>query len=171
MRLRQSLKNLGWRYQWVILKPVFQPQASQQCSEKCDSRAGWCDWCGGKNVGACCKRGDVDDPTCKHFDAPLETGILTNAMPSVCVHTDCIQTNTAYFAEGTELKKFTEFDKTAEECQSSCQDVGGAAAFTSNPKEKSCTCLSATGLTRKIETGSSSGPIVCGKVNDSVEAR
>merc|ERR1719198_1558706 len=43
MRLRQSIKvtSLGWKYQWIVLKPVFQPQAAQDCSVKCDSKLGW----------------------------------------------------------------------------------------------------------------------------------
>merc|ERR1719162_1336106 len=59
MRLRQSMSGMtgtSWKYQWIVLKPVPQPNAAKQCGEKCGADGvaseggGWCDWCGGKNV-------------------------------------------------------------------------------------------------------------------------
>jgi len=171
MRLRQSLKNvIYYRYQWVVLKPQYQPHAAQSCTEKCGGKSGWCDFCGGKNVGACCKRGDTsDDPVCKKFDAPLDSGILTSSAYHVCVHTDCIQSNMAY--EGTALKTIDGGGAPIEpeECQQICQDMAGAVAFSAGGHK--CTCLKEEGLKRIKYIGYHSGPTVCGKPDDSVEAR
>jgi len=174
MRLRQSMSGMTgstWKYQWIVLKPVTQPNAAKQCGETCGADGvaseggGWCDWCGGKNVGACCKHGDTSDPICKKFDAPVVEGTFTNGWPAVCVHNDCIQSNTAY--NGDTVKVF--MDKmTPEECQSKCVSEAGAVKFTL--KEKSCTCFK-TGATRHTEDGVSSGPTICAKPDDSVEAR
>merc|ERR1719247_2133647 len=81
MRLRHSIGGLGtWKYQWVVLKQMSQPHASENCWKKCGETSGWCDWCGGKELGACCKKGETSDGgVCKQFDPPLNSGLLTTS--------------------------------------------------------------------------------------------
>merc|ERR1719329_1164900 len=50
-----------------------------------------------------------------------------------------------------------------------CQDYADAGAFSYSGDE--CTCLKADGLQRRYHEGSHSGPTVCGKPDDSLEAR
>jgi len=125
VRLRHSLKAYSaskYRYSFVVLEPVWQPNAGQSCKDKCDDKTGWCNFCGGRGVGACCKRGGVEDGTdpseCKQFDVVKE-----GAKHPVCVHTDCAQSSSKY-----EKKWFTAGEKLAEievtgasACQSYCQ--------------------------------------------------
>jgi len=166
MRLRGSLGGVtgGWRYSFVVLKVVEQPNAAKQCSDKCPGNSGWCNFCGGKDNGACCKRGDGG--VCAQFDVPVG---WRGGTYQACVHTECVQSNTGYY--GTELKTFgndrntdTPMDK--EDCRKSCQAVTGAVAFTLNDQGHKCTCLSAEKLKRHQEPGAFSGPTVCKKTSD-----
>merc|ERR1719158_271391 len=155
MRLRTSIKGLGgWRYQLVVLKPVPQPHAAQDCSSACGGQSGWCDFCGGDFVGACCRKGDGG--VCKDFDTPV--GWYGGAYQA-CVHTDCIQSNTGYY--GKEIFKFTSWRDNggepyeAEMCQSACkgaeasittdgEDLGKvtrAVAFTLKEEGSECSCV------------------------------
>jgi len=170
MRLRHSLKNTYWRYNFVVLKEVHQPNAAEECLEKCGGKTGWCNFCGGKNEGACCKRGDGG--VCAKFDVPLTWGTLGSAGSpyNACVQTDCIQRQTGYY--GKELKKFEEGNNgggyESTECQQLCQGVPGAVAFTLNSQGLKCTCLAKEGLTRHKEDGAFSGPTTCPKVQKSL---
>jgi len=158
MRLRHSMKGVfgSYRYQFVVLREMYQPHAAEECADKCQGGGGWCNFCGGKNDGACCKRGDGG--VCKRFDVPLS---WHGSAKSYCIHTDCIQSNTGYY--GTKLKKFN-FDnvpQTPEQCRQQCQNIQGAVAFTSSGKGKKCTCLGKAKLTRHQEVGAFSGPTMC----------
>jgi hypothetical protein len=98
VRLRHSLNTgLTWqkyKYMFITLEPMWQPNAGDTCLSQCKGEAGWCNFCGGKGVGACCRRGGVDaglDPMeCKQFD------VFGGEKDPVCVHTDCAQSSSKY---------------------------------------------------------------------------
>merc|ERR1712072_34743 len=130
-----------------------------ECTKECGGKPGWCDFCGGKNVGACCKRGDGG--VCNMFVVPVAWygGVYQN-----CVHTDCIQTNTGYY--GKRLKKFRSDVEPyePEECRELCQGVSveetdkdnkttvvKAVAFTLNDDSHKCNCLAAERLNGQHE--------------------
>lgn len=160
IRLRHSLKDgfNSWRYSFVALRAVYQPHAAEDCNTQCGGNSGWCDFCGGRNEGACCKHGDGG--VCKNFDVPKTSG---GSAYHACVHTDCIQSNTRY--DGPELKKLPEDGpaRTPEECRKLCLDVDGAVAFTSQAKK--CVCFAAgtdNGQPKRYqEKGAFSGPTKC----------
>jgi hypothetical protein len=96
VRLRHSLKPFSankYKYTFVTLEPKWQPNAGEECKSKCNDKTGWCNFCGGKGVGACCSRGgyaDGTDPSeCKTFD------VMKNKNP-ICVHNDCAQSGGKY---------------------------------------------------------------------------
>merc|ERR1719326_303956 len=113
MRLRHSMKSLSWKYSIVVLDPVWQPNAGQECWSKCGEKSGWCNFCGGKNRGACCKAGAAfksppEDPSeCRQFDTPVS--YWREKAQHVCVHTDCQQSNTIY--KGKTISKLSEVRK------------------------------------------------------------
>jgi len=176
IRLRTSVKvsHLGWRYQLVVLKPVPQPHAAEECSAQCGGESGWCDFCGGKNVGACCQKGDGG--VCARFDTPV--GWYGSAYKA-CVHTDCIQSNAGYY--GKAVAKFNaESDNDgelydADNCQAICAevesnvttdgedlgDVMPAVAFTLTEQGAKCSCFAMEGISRHQEQGAFSGPVHC----------
>jgi hypothetical protein len=153
IRLRQNMAGWttatgGTEYQFVVLKEVQQPNAGEHCQDQCGA-AGfgkWCNFCGGKNDGACCVKGGKG--ICERFDVP--------SGHAVCVHTGCIQNNMAY--DGTVLKTAETDMPTPEDCMHYCQAQNGATAFTS--KGAQCTCYSAKGE-RRVEAGASSGLTTC----------
>jgi len=159
MRLRHSVQSgIYWSYSFVVLKAVEQPNAAKDCSAKCSGPSGWCNFCGGKDNGACCENGD--DGVCKRFDVPVA---WRGAKYKACVHTDCVQKNTGYY--GTELKSFNEdVPRLPEECQQLCWSTTGAVAFSLNNGGKTCKCLSQKNLKRHQEVGAFSGPTECKKV-------
>jgi len=159
MRLRHSVKSgIYWRYNFVVLKAVEQPHAAEDCSGKCGANDGWCNFCGGKDNGACCQKGD--DGVCKMFDTPVS---WHGSAYKACVHVDCIQKNTGYY--GSQLKQFVEdVPRLPAECQQLCWGVTGAVAFTLNDGGKTCTCLAQKDLQRHQEVGAFSGPTVCKKL-------
>lgn len=178
VRLRYSLKRytLGlsnyWKYQLVVLTPVWQPHAAEECLEKCGGKSGWCNYCGGRNVGACCIQGGTDsdppqDPSeCKQFEAPF-SNIIPYSPYHACMHADCFQSNTRYYAD-SELPVGDKYDPRLEStdpthCQESCQTVPGAASFTFDPSEDiPCICYGGNAtLARYYRKGSTSGPTVC----------
>jgi len=129
--LRHSLAPVSvtqYRYMIVTLRPVWQPNAGAHCLEKCNKEGGWCNFCGGKGVGACCSRmgstaAKKDPSECGQFDV---FGKATDA--PVCVHTHCSQSNSKYASDkwmkSSRHKSFVavEFNFTdAEECQTFCQ--------------------------------------------------
>jgi len=63
-----------------------------------------------------------------------------------------------------------EADFLPEDCQQICQDYPDVFAFTAYKKECSCLKKDDT-LTRRVKKGASSGPIMCGEPDDSLEAR
>jgi len=138
------------------MREVHQPHAAEDCSAQCSGKSGWCNFCGGKNTGACCKAGDGG--VCKAFDVPVgwNNGVYQN-----CVHTGCIQSNTGY--HGAELKKMPkDVVLSPEECQVQCAAVDGAVAFRSkDSKGEECVCLGKDGLTRHQEVGAFSGKTKC----------
>jgi hypothetical protein len=169
IRLRHSMSSPGsYKYQFVVLKPVYQPNAAEDCSKSCGSQSGWCDWCGGTNNGACCKQGDGG--VCARFDPPI--GYHTSSKYSACVSTDCIQTNTVYY--GSDLKEYGEADmqeyrersvekerEPVEYCQHMCRELQGSVFFTFSNGGKKCLCHGGQGAKRYNEKGSSSGPVNC----------
>jgi len=162
MRLRHSQKSgIYWSYNIVVLKGVEQPHAAEDCSAQCGGTSGWCNYCGGKDEGACCTKGD--DGVCKMFDVPEK---FYGGKYAACVQTDCIQKNTGYYG-GPPLKKFEEdVPRLPEECQQLCWAVTGAVAFTLNDGGKTCSCLAQKDLNRHQEEGAFSGPTVCKKMSD-----
>jgi hypothetical protein len=171
LRLRHSLKITGsWKYMFVVLKEVSQPNAGNDCSSHCEGKQGWCNYCGGKNTGACCSS-DSKDGVCKMFDAPFTH---SGKVQQSCVHTDCIQSNSAYY--GTELQSFKQHDNGqpifAQECQGLCRSIENAVVFTVHDKGEKCVCLSASGdgktLKRYTEDDSFSGPTVCPSLDKSL---
>jgi hypothetical protein len=151
------------------LKEVVQPNAAADCSDKCGGESGWCNFCGGTHEGACCKKGDGG--VCSQFDVPIG---WHNSKYHACVHNDCVQKNTGYYA--TKLKEFgaraNGGSRTVEECQQLCQTVRdgemSAQFFTLNEEGKKCTCLGA-GATRHQEAGAFSGPVQCKQITNSIK--
>jgi hypothetical protein len=163
VRLRESWAKGSLtqiKYQFTVLKPKYQPNAGQSCSSACSS--GWCDFCGGEHVGACCGAGS-EDPVCKSF------GNLPQSSKKICIHMDCIQTDTKYTASNPVEKGETP-GMQGDECQQLCQEEADAVAFSLSATGK-CTCLKQEGLEMHAEPGSQSGPATCAEVNDSLEAR
>jgi len=182
VRLRHSMhasSTFGhlseWKYQLVVLKPEWQPNAGKQCFEECDHQSGWCNFCGGKGNGACCKYGAFaktppeDDQVCAQFHPPEGAG-------RVCVHKDCAQRSTRY--SGTKVMAST--DQASDdwkECQEFCaeslisiaKDVLSGAVFNLDKswwgQKHTCQCLAAgtekAKLHRKFNTASISGPVRC----------
>merc|ERR1719433_685320 len=58
LRYSPSAFRTSWYYDLTVLSPIWQPHAGEDCLQQCKDKSGWCDYCGGKNVGACCKPGD-----------------------------------------------------------------------------------------------------------------
>jgi hypothetical protein len=165
VRLRQSLSadQFGkWKYQWIVLKREDQPHAAKDCSSKCD-KEGWCDFCGGKDFGACCQAGNSTGAVCSQFSPPLNTrgSVLSSSSYRACVHTDCFQSQTRYY--GTEVKKIQGsvhpgFTFAPEDCQAICQDFPEAAFFSTTSRNE-CVCIGSEGAQRHQEDGAVSGPI------------
>jgi hypothetical protein len=163
VRLRHSLNaGLTWqkyKYMFVTLEPMWQPNAGDTCLSQCKGEAGWCNFCGGKGVGACCRRGGVDkglDPMeCKQFD------VFGGEEEPVCVHTDCAQSSSKYeekWGRSGLLVAQTQAEG-ASACQVFCQtahlpekSVDAMEAASKNPKtpasvfnykrDGKCQCLS-----------------------------
>jgi len=177
VRMRHShptgVRALSWKYGFAVLKPEWQPNAGQDCFSQCGNKAGWCDFCGGKGFGACCKfgAGNEEDPSeCQQFHGPEDKG-------RVCVHKDCAQRNTYYHTKGAEVLAST--DRASDdwnECQEFCVEnvisvskdahVGGVFNLVKGWFGKyTCTCLGlseGTGsLHRYSKEDSISGPIRC----------
>eukprot|EP00929_Paragymnodinium_shiwhaense_P037990 TRINITY_DN20143_c0_g1_i1.p1 TRINITY_DN20143_c0_g1~~TRINITY_DN20143_c0_g1_i1.p1 ORF type:complete len:1155 (-),score=356.77 TRINITY_DN20143_c0_g1_i1:177-3554(-) len=170
VRLRHSAKltEFGWKYQFVALAPKWQPNAGDTCMEQCGGKAGWCNFCGGVGVGACCKLGSEKDaenaPECAAFDIPSNR-VLANH--HICVHTDCFQDNSYY--SGTDQVGETNYDpKTPDECQAYCHAMGPGKAAVFNFKKEwfsyGCSCYEGgEGLYRINHEEGISGPTVCPK--------
>jgi hypothetical protein len=188
VRLRHSLNTgLSWqkyKYMFVTLEPVWQPNAGDTCLEQCKGEAGWCNFCGGKGVGACCRRGGVDaglDPSeCAQFD------VFGNEKNPVCVHADCAQSSSKYEekwgrnavvvaqiqAEGANACQV--FCQTAHMPEKSVEAMEAAAAAEKLPAsvfnyktDGKCQCLSGTvgvggDLVRHLRKNEYiSGPVYC----------
>lgn len=177
VRLRYSKErswNFKWNYRFVVLSPVWQPHTGEDCWEECGSSSGWCNYCGGRNVGACCKRNAVfqnppgDPSECAQFDTPGDAGMFSiSGDGHVCVHTGCHQTNSRY--KGTELKGSRVEDmKDWTGCQEHCRAYqmrkplfdGKAKVVFNLDKAGVCICLTGE-LDRDIADGWISGPTEC----------
>eukprot|EP00929_Paragymnodinium_shiwhaense_P050921 TRINITY_DN25634_c0_g1_i1.p1 TRINITY_DN25634_c0_g1~~TRINITY_DN25634_c0_g1_i1.p1 ORF type:complete len:1088 (+),score=327.62 TRINITY_DN25634_c0_g1_i1:76-3339(+) len=164
MRLRHSMKNFGWRYQLVVLAPVWQPNAGESCLEKCAGSSGWCNFCGGVNVGACCQKDGQDSAVCRGMDIPGASFGHSNDF--VCVHNDCIQSNSYYYGSSQVGETvYSILDPSA--CQKHCFQMTAANVGVFNFQRRSdtegdCRCFeNSEGLYRQQESNWISGPVYC----------
>jgi hypothetical protein len=190
VRLRHSLKpwpfsGERYKYSFVTLEPKWQANAGGECKSKCGDQTGWCSYCGGKGVGACCSRGGfvagTDPSECKMFD------VMKSKNP-ICVHSDCAQSSSKYeevrFRNGKVVAQVLNTTG-ASACQTYCQtahignfmtkdpvptvDAGKpqATVFNFKSKDGKCQCLSGTymgsgsDLKRYLRSEYISGPVYC----------
>lgn len=170
VRLRYSPSTLWWQYMLTVLEPEFQPNAGESCWDECGGKSGWCNFCGGRHKGACCKHGAANtdppqDPSeCKLFDPPV--GRRMGGAYHTCVHTECGQMHTEYHNVEDIAKSYQEDGKDWASCQDFCKTVPGSQYFllkqaNSNSSYK-CKCQRGSGQ-RIYVKGSISGPMVCNK--------
>eukprot|EP00928_Gymnodinium_smaydae_P054119 TRINITY_DN3794_c0_g1_i1.p1 TRINITY_DN3794_c0_g1~~TRINITY_DN3794_c0_g1_i1.p1 ORF type:complete len:3080 (-),score=568.50 TRINITY_DN3794_c0_g1_i1:116-9355(-) len=155
----------GYAFEWVA-KP-YQPHAAEPCLTQCNNVVGWCDYCGGKDVGACCRFGDTAHKVCKHlsFNAPHQTldpdRSIASQTEAVCVTADCGQENTDWAGlviHSTELPGTVDFDK----CRRRCALIPFAtrcSAQQTGAKQWTCNCFRKGRRIRK--EASVSGPTKC----------
>jgi hypothetical protein len=180
VRLRHSLKPWSlhkWKYSLVVMEPKWQPNGGQSCLEECGN-TGWCQFCGGKGIGACCKRGGAaagtDASECGQFDVP-------DVEEQICVHADCAQSNSRYEKIGWLWQSGKVEEETynvtgASACQSTCQTAhlkksvhagkehAPATAFNYKMKNGRCECMSGHlqgELKRVLDSKYISGPTFC----------
>eukprot|EP00441_Pelagodinium_beii_P032493 CAMPEP_0197643604 /NCGR_PEP_ID=MMETSP1338-20131121/16865_1 /TAXON_ID=43686 ORGANISM="Pelagodinium beii, Strain RCC1491" /NCGR_SAMPLE_ID=MMETSP1338 /ASSEMBLY_ACC=CAM_ASM_000754 /LENGTH=889 /DNA_ID=CAMNT_0043216877 /DNA_START=1 /DNA_END=2670 /DNA_ORIENTATION=+ len=198
VRLREASGGMFSKamvYELTALLPEFQPNAGQNCWDKCGKKTGWCNWCGGRDLGACCKKDDVNTRSeCKTMDIPQVKQLLgMGKMKHVCVHADCQQEDTKY----TKNIKKGEGDETPENitrhknifskaldvvvgedlayetedwltCQNWCQARADCKTWTWYKKKRTCKLQDGTGI-REVKEGAVSGPKKCPK-NDAEPA-
>merc|ERR1719203_2773356 len=167
---RSLLSFSSYNYKLVVLSPVWQPHAAESCFEQCGYKSGWCNYCGGRNVGACCKKGAAQmnppqDPSeCRQFDIP--TSYHRGKHYHACMHTDCAQSNT-YYRGGKRLTQLTNVSSW-EECQEHCKlfvenstEKHGHVVFTMKPQSENYLCKCRVGGYRTHWEGAMSGPVEC----------
>jgi len=180
LRYSPSTSRIYWQYMLVVLKPIWQPHAGQDCFDQCGSKSGWCNYCGGRNRGACCKAGAAQenppqDPSeCLQFDPPVGyEGTFTsyNSHTShVCMHSDCEQQD-LYYKGGIKLHEW-ENVTSWETCQAECLLLKKSAntnlsnvpmIFTWSPhRTVKCKCRAKVASTVRIYMKDAvSGPVPC----------
>lgn len=106
IRLRESEDKASGKgknlYNISYLSPVTQSHSGEDCYGECNQVSGWCDFCGGKDVGACClKDAKSDRDECNQFEGQIpnakKMGLVSH---HVCMYTDC-QMHKTKFAQGT----------------------------------------------------------------------
>eukprot|EP00929_Paragymnodinium_shiwhaense_P001779 TRINITY_DN1019_c4_g1_i1.p2 TRINITY_DN1019_c4_g1~~TRINITY_DN1019_c4_g1_i1.p2 ORF type:complete len:1073 (-),score=308.05 TRINITY_DN1019_c4_g1_i1:68-3286(-) len=175
VRLRHSMHvglGVSWKYQFITLSPVWQPHAGDSCLAECGGQAGWCGFCGGRDSGACCKRGadDDQDGICNQLDIPLTSG--WSGDEHVCMHTGCFQDNTKYYY-GEQVGEASEEPTSVLDCQEYCQfglkglDKPTHFNFVALDhwfirRTYRCECMKTTAdLKRYWEKNVVSGPVIC----------
>eukprot|EP00933_Yihiella_yeosuensis_P002421 TRINITY_DN10411_c0_g1_i1.p1 TRINITY_DN10411_c0_g1~~TRINITY_DN10411_c0_g1_i1.p1 ORF type:complete len:869 (+),score=171.96 TRINITY_DN10411_c0_g1_i1:106-2712(+) len=170
VRLRElKYRLIEPKYQLTLLRPAYQPNPAKDCSEKCGGKDGWCNFCGGPGVGACCKKGEFGSPECRNFDTPMDYGFLGRAPYYACVHTDCEQQGTEYWPQFHSLDV-----QNWAECQEQCKQDLQCSHFSfyevpidvdadeAKVDMKNC-FLSDESSVRWKKIGSTSGPRECPK--------
>eukprot|EP00933_Yihiella_yeosuensis_P002423 TRINITY_DN10411_c0_g1_i3.p1 TRINITY_DN10411_c0_g1~~TRINITY_DN10411_c0_g1_i3.p1 ORF type:complete len:822 (+),score=159.19 TRINITY_DN10411_c0_g1_i3:70-2535(+) len=127
VRLREhKVRFSSPTYQLTVLRPAVQPNPAKDCFEACGGQDGWCNFCGGAGIGACCKKDAFGSAECRQFDVPVTTSFLGGQKPyHACVHTDCEQHDTEYSPHFF----YTDFNNWAE-CQQRCKNDVRCTHFT-----------------------------------------
>eukprot|EP00931_Biecheleriopsis_adriatica_P068488 TRINITY_DN4242_c0_g1_i1.p1 TRINITY_DN4242_c0_g1~~TRINITY_DN4242_c0_g1_i1.p1 ORF type:complete len:831 (+),score=154.48 TRINITY_DN4242_c0_g1_i1:66-2558(+) len=189
IRLREKKKGFWSKahsYELIALVPEFQPHAGEDCWKKCGEQRGWCNWCGGKDAGACCKKGETETMSeCKKIDIPEANHLFgLGKGKHICVHADCQQEGAKYtnnirkcgddiepenvakrsnpFAKILNLFKGDLAFETEDWifCQGKCQECPACKTWTWYKETKKCNLQDGTGK-RVLQKGAISGPRFC----------
>ncbi|CAK8992525.1 unnamed protein product [Durusdinium trenchii] len=160
VRLRELLVPTQWpKYEVTVLKPQDQPNAGLNCKSQC-GKLGWCNFCGGEGLGACCQHQDPSNPKeCRRLTqrGPFWRNYMgISSSFDTCLHMDCQQKEIKY---GEDYKRTMATDWSA--CQKICQLEDKCAFFTFwEDYEPNC-YLSPVTAYKYLHTGSVSGPKHC----------
>eukprot|EP00931_Biecheleriopsis_adriatica_P068489 TRINITY_DN4242_c0_g2_i1.p1 TRINITY_DN4242_c0_g2~~TRINITY_DN4242_c0_g2_i1.p1 ORF type:complete len:751 (+),score=159.53 TRINITY_DN4242_c0_g2_i1:141-2255(+) len=190
VRLREKKEGIfksQYRYELLALVPEFQPNAGKDCWDKCERRTGWCNYCGGKDLGACCKKGEAATRSeCTRIDIPEEAHLFGFGKGKhICVHTDCQQEGTKYTKNIKTSKEDTSPENITRSrnawsklismvagedlayetedwilCQKKCQRHPLCKTWTWYKQRKICNLQDGSGK-RTLDKGAISGPRLC----------